>query len=207
MSFYRSNILPWLVEKGCGVDVLSAKRQEIVPLASGTVLDLGIGTGLNCQFLDKTKIDRLIGVDPCANSLVMAAKAAARHQLPLEAIRCGGEAMPIADASVDTVLLTYTLCTVPDLDAVLREIDRVLRPAGRILFLEHVCAPTARLNRWQGRLQGVWGRLFGGCQLRRDPQKAFVAAGYSMDHFLQEKVPGTLPPMAWQQTGIASKSA
>lgn len=115
--------------------------------------------------------------------------------------------MPISNASVDTVLLTYTLCTVPDLDAVLKEIDRVLKPAGLILFLEHVCAPKPRLNRWQARVQGLWGRLFGGCQLQRDPKKALVEAGYTMRHFLLEKVPGNLPPMAWQQTGIASKFA
>ena len=200
MSFYNDHVLPRLIDLACGAPEFREERATLLPRAEGVVLDVGIGTGCNLDFYDLSQVQRLIGLDPCATSLRMAEAAAAERCVPLETLQAGGEAIPLPDASVDTAVLTYTLCTVPDVEATLAEVRRVLKPGGTLLYAEHVRAPTRRLARWQDRLRRPWAAMAGGCQLNRQTESLLKQAGFSGDMSLH-KVPKMLPLVAWQARG------
>lgn len=202
MSLYNKHILPRIVDCGCGGKAFEKQRKRIVPKACGVVLDLGIGTGLNVPLYDETRVTKVLGLDPCKYSLDMAKKVARRSGIPFRFLQGVGEDIPLDDDSVDTVVLTYTLCTVHDIDAVLSEIRRVLRPDGEVLFCEHVSAPC----RWVSRLQQIcsrpWAVLFGGCQLDRRAATAFRRARFRVVAETA-RLQGAPIPIAWQTTGHA----
>ena len=202
MSLYDKHILPRIVDCGCGGKAFAKQRRRIVPKAQGVVLDLGIGTGLNLPLYDGSRVTKIIGLDPCENSLKMAQNVAEDSDISIEFIKAFGEDIPLDDGSVDTVVLTYTLCTVGDVSAVLSEIRRVLRSDGEVLFCEHVNAP----RRWISRLQGIcnrpWSILFGGCQLDRLAATALRRARFRVvaDTAMLRGAP---LPIAWQTIGHA----
>lgn len=176
MGFYDRVILPRLIDCGCGMEVIAEQRRKVVPLARGTVLEIGIGTGHNLPFYDPGQVTRVIGLDPSEASQRFAAKRMAGLGFPVELIGLPGEEIPLADESVDTVLVTFSLCTIPDPVKALRGMRRVLKPGGKLLFSEHGAAPDAGVLKWQNRLNPLWGRLFGGCNLNR-PMPALIGQG------------------------------
>ena len=200
MSFYDTHILPRVIDCGCGGRAFADQRRRVVPEARGTVLDLGAGTGLNLPFYDPARVARVIGLDPCARSLELAAQV--KTPVPFEPLVAKGEAIPLPDGSVDTVVLTYTLCTVDDPAAVLAEVGRVLSSEGRILFCEHVAAPTRGIGRLQGWIARPWAALFGGCRLDRRAGGSLRRAGFRV---VAEtlRVPRLPAPVAWQTVGHA----
>ncbi|MFA3918678.1 class I SAM-dependent methyltransferase [Ruegeria hyattellae] len=202
MSLYSKHILPRIVDCGCGGRAFEKQRRRIVPKARGVVLDLGIGTGLNIPLYDESRVIKIIGLDPCENSLGMARKVASDSGIPVEFLQGVGEDIQLDGGSIDTVVLTYTLCTVRDIDAVLSEVRRVLRPDGEVLFCEHVSAP----RRWISRLQNIcnrpWSLLFGGCQLDRRAATALRRAKFRVDA-QTARLQGAPIPIAWQTTGYA----
>ncbi len=202
MSFYSKHILPRIVDCGCGGRTFERQRKRIVPKAQGVVLDLGIGTGLNIPLYDADRVTKLIGLDPCQSSLNMARKLADRSNIPVELVQGFGEDIPLADICIDTVVLTYTLCTVQDVSAVLSEVRRVLRPDGEVMFCEHVSAPTLWNSRVQDIVQRPWASLFGGCQLNRRAATALRRAKFRVDADTS-KLGGVPFPIAWQTTGQA----
>lgn len=202
MSFYNKHILPRVVDCGCGARAFEGQRQRIVPKARGVVLDLGVGTGLNIPLYDQTKVSKVIGLDPCGSSLRMAKQVASSSEIETEFLQAVGEDIPLADGSVDTVVLTYTLCTVQNIDAVLGEIRRVLRPDGEVLFCEHVSAPTPWISRLQNIVGHPWSLLFGGCQLDRRAASAFRLARFRVDADTF-RLRGAPIPIAWQTVGSA----
>lgn len=169
------------------------QRAKVIPAARGRVLEVGVGSGLNLAFYDPERVERVHGIDPAPEMLRMAEKAAGEARIPVELVPGGGEEIPFDDRSFDTVVITYTLCTIPEPVEAVREMARVLRPGGRLLFCEHGLAPDERVRRWQRRVQPLWGRLGGGCQLDRDIPALLRAGGLRVASLETMYLPGWRP--------------
>lgn len=178
MSLYDRHILPHLIDFACGMGAVMKARSQIVPLARGRVLEIGIGSGLNLGFYDAQRVKVVVGVDPSAEIQNLARERAARCQVPVEMIALELGQIQAADASFDDIVCTFTLCTIPDAIAALGEMRRVLKPGGRLLFCEHGLAPDLPVVRWQKRLTPLWKPLAGGCHLDRDIPALIEAGGF-----------------------------
>ena len=201
-SWYERHILPTALDLACGLPMVARMRQQVVPLARGRVLEVGIGTGLNMRHYDKARVTHITGLDPALQLHPLARERVAQAGLPVDLIGLSAETIPLPNASVDTVLITYTLCTIPDAAAALREMHRVLRPTGQLLYCEHGRAPDAGVRRWQQRLQPVWGALAGGCQLGRDIPALLQDAGFTLEQPQTRYLPGPRP-MTFHYWGAA----
>ena len=190
MSVYGRYVLPPLVHRICSARTTLRQRQKLVPLAQGDVLEVGIGSGLNLPVYDPAKVTKVWGLEPSIELGAMAATAARGVPFDVELVAAGSEAIPLDSGRFDTVVVTYTLCTIPDPEAALREIARVLKPDGRLLFCEHGVAPDARVRRWQERINPVWRRLSGGCQLTRDVPAVLRQGGFGVVRMETMYVPG-----------------
>ena len=177
-NWYERNILPWLIDFACGMKSVSKQRLKVIPRAQGRVLEIGLGTGLNLPFYDAGRVQELVGVEPSLRMHHLALRRSRKARLPVELVGISAERLPLADATFDTVVSTYTLCTIPDPLAALREVRRVLAPGGRLLFSEHGRAPDANVLKWQSRLQPYWSKLAGGCMLDRDIPAILREAGF-----------------------------
>lgn len=177
-NWYERNVLPWLIDFACGMKSVGKQRMKVIPLAQGRVLEIGIGTGLNLPFYDTGRVVELVGVEPSLRMHRLALKRSRAARLPVEMVGITAEKLPLADAAFDTVVSTYTLCTIPDPVAALREVRRVLRPGGRLLFSEHGRAPDENVRKWQSRIQPFWSPLAGGCRLDRDIPAILKEAGF-----------------------------
>ncbi|ARS50613.1 class I SAM-dependent methyltransferase [Ectopseudomonas hydrolytica] len=178
MGLYDRHILPHLIDFACGMGAVMKARSQIVPLARGRVLEIGIGSGLNLGFYDAQRVEVVVGVDPSAEMQALARERAARCQVPVEMIALELGQIQAADASFDDIVCTFTLCTIPDAIAALGEMRRVLKPGGRLLFCEHGLAPDLPVVRWQKRLTPLWKPLAGGCHLDRDIPALIEAGGF-----------------------------
>ncbi len=181
MSFYENHVLPHLIGLACGAPQIMKKRSQIVPAAEGRVLEVGFGAGPNLEFYDPLKVERLFALEPSEGMRRKAVGAIAAAPVPVEVIDLSAEAIPLEDASMDTVVLTYTACTIPDVNAALAEMRRVLKPGGRFLFSEHGRAPDAGVYKWQRRIEPVWKPIAGGCHLTRQIDDLITGAGFSID--------------------------
>lgn len=162
----------------------------MVPRARGNVLELGIGTGLNLEHYDKTRIGRLVGVDPGLEMHPLARKRASQAGLKVDIVGLPAEKLPFEANTFDTVLVTYALCTIPDPHAALLEARRVLKRGGQLLFCEHGLAPEPSVQRWQHRLTPVWKKVAGGCHLDRDVPALLAAAGFDVPDLQTAYLPG-----------------
>jgi ubiquinone/menaquinone biosynthesis C-methylase UbiE len=178
-SWYNRHVLPYLLDFACGLSPIARQRQKVIPQAAGRVLEIGIGTGLNLAFYDRGKVEKLVGIDPAAEMHALARRRSQRLGLPVELLQLSAEQLPVESDSFDTVICTYTLCSVRAPDEALREMRRVLRPGGKLLFAEHGLAPDAPVARWQARLEPYWSRIAGGCHLTRDVPRLLTQAGFS----------------------------
>lgn len=203
MGFYDERILPNLIACACGARPIEKHRRAIVPQADGVVLEVGLGSGTNLPFYDAARVERVIGVEPSAGMRVKARRAIARQAVPVELLDAPGEALPLDDNSVDTVLLTFTLCTIPDAPAALAEMRRVLRPGGRLIFLEHGLAPDAGVARWQRRIEPVWKRIGGGCHLARPMDRLIAQGGFRIDRLEADYTPRTPRIAGFVYRGLA----
>lgn len=179
MSFYEDRILPHLIDLTMRQKNLSAYRERVVTAARGTVLEIGIGSGLNLPCYGAA-VDQVIGLDPSRSLLEMARRRAKPGYPPLAVIQGSAEAMPLQDASVDTVVSTWTLCSIPNVRTALIEIRRVLRPSGAFVFVEHGRAPEKAIVRWQHRLTPFWKPIAGGCHLNRPIDALIREAGFAV---------------------------
>lgn len=189
-GFYDRRILPYLIDFACGMKDIRRQRDKVVPHARGRVLEVGIGTGLNFAHYDKSRVERVVGVDPAETMHRLARRRAAHAGVDVELVGMSAERLPLADAGFDSVLVTYSLCTIADPLAALAEMRRVLRPGGRLLFCEHGRAPDESVRRWQERLQPVWGKLAGGCHLGRDIPALLRQAGFQSRDLETGYLPG-----------------
>lgn len=190
---------------GCGGDRLSGQRRRIVPEARGTVVEIGIGSGENLPFYDAGRVERLTGVDPSRAALRQVSRRAATLRFPVDTVRAAAESLPLANASADAVVMTYTLCTVRDPSAALSEIRRVLKPGGQFLFCEHGAAPDAGLLKWQRRLDPLWALFNGGCHLDRPMERLIAAAGFRFDRIERGYVDGVPKIVAYDCLGLARR--
>jgi ubiquinone/menaquinone biosynthesis C-methylase UbiE len=180
MSFYQRRILPHLVHQSMRQTTFAAYRKRIVPAAEGRVLEIGVGSGLNLPFYSE-QATHMIGLDPSAPLLSMAGKAADRIGRRIELLEASAEEIPLDSRTIDTVVITWTLCSVPDVTGALREIRRILRADGRLLFIEHGRSPDADVRRWQDRLTPLWKRVAGGCHLNRPVPELVTQAGFDIE--------------------------
>lgn len=188
-NWYERNVLPWVIDLACGIGPIGRQRQKVVPLATGRVLEIGIGTGRNIPHYDKQRVEHVVGVDPALRMHRLAERRIRQAGLDVRLMGLSAEKLPVDDASFDTVVCTYTLCTIPDPVAALREMRRVLVPGGQLLFSEHGLAPDADVARWQARLQPLWGPVAGGCHLGRDIPALLDQAGFEVT-LQQSYIPG-----------------
>ncbi len=190
MRFYDRYILPCCLDKACAIGPITKQREKVVPFARGIVVEIGIGSGLNLPHYNAQTVTKIIGVDP--DEHIWKRSKARRKACPIEIERIGlsGEDLPLDSASADTVLVTYSLCTIPDPVKALREMARVLKPGGQILFTEHGKAPDASVHKWQNRIDPFWSRIAGGCHSGRDIPALFSQAGLTLTTLEQMYIPG-----------------
>jgi SAM-dependent methyltransferase len=191
MGFYEQHILPRFINCACSTKPMMKQREKVVPQAQGTVLEIGIGTGLNLPYYDSTRVDKVIGLDPSEKSWELAGDRATNLDFDVEFIGLPGEQIPLEDDCVDTVLVTFSLCTIPDPVTALQGMARVLRPGGVLIFCEHGLAPDPGVARWQGRLNGVWSKIAGGCNLNRDIPGLLQQGGFNIQTLEKQYIPGT----------------
>ncbi|MDO8378608.1 class I SAM-dependent methyltransferase [Phenylobacterium sp.] len=202
-SFYDRKILPRLLTCACTSPPMMKQRAKIVPLASGKVLELGIGMGLNLAFYDPAKVSAVVGVDPSPELRALAQAAPRPEGLKVEVDKGTAEALPFESGSFDTVVCTFTLCSVHNPAAALAEARRVLKPGGRFLFCEHGLAPDADVAKWQRFWDPLWSRMAGGCHLTRPVASAIAAAGLKLQGVETMYVPGTPRIAGWNEWGTA----
>lgn len=190
MGLYSKYVLPKCLDMACGVGPVEKQRAKIVPQARGQVVEIGIGSGLNLPHYDPTRIDRVIGIDPDEHIWARSSARRAAVDFPVERIGLSGESIPLDDDSADTVVVTYSLCTIPDPVAALREMRRILRPSGEILFCEHGKAADTKVVRWQNRIDPVWKKIAGGCHSGRDIPSLFEQADLTIHDLQQMYIPG-----------------
>ena len=205
MGFYADTIVPRLVTCACGTKPILKQREKVVPEARGRVLEIGMGAGHNLPYYRKDQVERVVGIDPCSTSWALAQPRAKTLGVPLEFIVGSAESMRLPDESFDTVLMTYSLCTIPDAQAALYEIRRVLKPDGRLVFCEHGEAPDAAVARWQQRVNPLWRRLLGGCNLNRPITRWITDAGFSIRKLDQMYLPGTPRIVGFNVWGSAER--
>lgn len=206
VDLYEKNCLPYLVNWACGVNVISRQRDKVVPKAAGRVLEIGMGTGLNLPHYDVAKVTRLVGLDPGIELHGLAQKRVEASGLAVELVQLGAEKLPFDAASFDTIVVTYSLCTIPDPVAALKEMARVLTPDGQLLYCEHGLAPDAAVQKWQQRLSPMWSSFAGGCQLDKDIPALIRQAGFVLSEPEQGYVPGPRLFM-YNYWGVARKNA
>jgi len=193
MGLYNRYVLPRVVHFTCGLKPNMRQRAKVVPRARGRVLEIGIGSGLNLPYYDSANVSKVWGLDPSPEMTQMAKRTASSLPFEVEFIGLPGDEIPLEDNSVDTVVVTYTLCTIPDTTPALRQMSRVLRPGGELIFCEHGAAPDASVRRWQDRLNPMWKRLGGGCNLNRPIPTLIEAGGFRIKRLDTMYIPGWRP--------------
>lgn len=193
MRWYDKYILPKIVHWTCSAKPNMRQREKVVPLARGRVLEIGIGSGLNLPYYDASQVTKLWGLDPSPEMTRMAEKAARSARFEVEFIGLPGDEIPLEDSSVDTVVMTYTLCTIPDTEPALRQMARVLKPGGELIFCEHGAAPDPSVRRWQDRIDPIWQRLGGGCHLNRAIPNLIRQGGFEINEIDTMYLPGWRP--------------
>ena len=180
MGFYNRYILPQVIEMAMRQKNFAPFRERTAGAAHGRVLEIGIGSGLNLSSF-RSDIESVCGVDPSPELLAKASERVATVGFPVRLLEASSEKLPLEDRSFDTVVMTFTLCSIPDAGAALLEIRRVLKPEGELLFAEHGRAPDSDVMRWQDRITPVWKRIGGGCHLNRKMDELIQAAGFRLE--------------------------
>ncbi|GMN01354.1 class I SAM-dependent methyltransferase [Erythrobacter sp. MTPC3] len=204
-DWYDAHIMPRLVTCACSQGQVMKRRAQLIPLAQGDVFELGCGGGINQQFYEAGAITSYAGIDPHGGLLNDAREAAQAKGWPADIRQGVGEDIPFPAGFFDSVVCTFTLCSVEDPKQVLSEMRRILRPGGKALFLEHGRAPDAGIAKWQDRIEPVWKRMAGGCHLTRPIGSAFRGAGFEVDPLGQGYLPKAPRFAGWNEWGVARK--
>lgn len=204
-SWYDRHVMPRLITCACSQEAIADRRAAIVPLATGRVFELGCGGGLNQPLYDREAVTFYAGIDPHESLLDAARQRAAERGWHQDLRRASGEDIPFAPGSFDTVVCTYTLCSVGDPAKVISELSRILKPGGRLLFLEHGRAPDPRVYKWQTLIEPIWKPMAGGCHLTRPVGASLRAAGLEVEPIGQAYLKQTPRAFGWMEWGIARK--
>ena len=203
MSLYEKYVLPKFLNCACGSKPVSYQRKKVVPLAEGKVLEIGIGSGLNLPFYDKAKIDEIWGLDPSEELSEMAKQVADKESMEVKFISSGAEDIPLPDNYFDTVLVTYTMCTIPEVQRANQEIRRVLKDDGKMIFCEHGEAPDQNIRKWQNRINPFWGKLAGGCNINRKIPSLIQDSGFDIIEMEEMYLPNTPKIAGYNYWGYA----
>ena len=181
MGIYERYVLPHLISCACGNKEIRSQRQKVVPLAEGRVLEIGMGSGLNLPFYDRDKVELVWGLEPSEGMRRKAQGNLRKSDVEVRWLDLPGEEIPLENDTVDTVVLTYTLCTIADWQRALEQMRRVLKPGGALVFSEHGEAPDESVRRWQSRINPFWNKVAGGCHLNRPIPRFLEQGGFAVD--------------------------
>ena len=206
MGLYDHYILPRLLNAAMSAKPIRYQRRKVVPRAEGRVLEVGFGAGHNLPFYDAAKVTHLWALEPSAEMRERAAERVAQTTIPFAFIDLPSERIPLDAEAADTILITYTLCTIPDVMAALGEMRRVLKPSGKMIFCEHGEAPDESVRRWQRRLTPAWKAIGGGCHVGRPIPKLIADGGFRIDGMETMYLPGTPRFAGFNYWGHAAKA-
>lgn len=202
MGFYARRVLPHIIDLVMRDKETTRIRAEVIPRAQGIVLEVGIGSGLNLPFYS-AGVARVYGVDPSPELLEMARKRAAAAPVGVEFLsQTAEEWLPLDDQSIDTVVITWTLCSIPDASKALQQVKRVLKPTGQVIFVEHGLAPDAGVRSWQNWINPLWRPVAGGCNLNRKIDDLIGSAGFEITELKTTYLPGPRP-LTYTYQGLA----
>ena len=204
MSFYQQHIVPHLVKLAMRNRELEPYRERVLAGAEGRVLEIGIGAGPNLEFYPAC-VKEILALEPSAKLIPMAQRAAGKSSISVKFLEGSAEAIPLELGTVDTVVMTWTLCSIPDAPQALREMRRVLKPGGQLLFVEHGQSPDASVKKWQDRLTPLWKRIAGGCHLNRPISGLLEQASFHVTHLTAGYMKHGPKPMAFLYEGIAAR--
>jgi ubiquinone/menaquinone biosynthesis C-methylase UbiE len=204
MGLYRRFVLPRLIDSSMRNKDATELRSKVIPVARGVVLEVGVGSGLNIPFYTAA-VSRLYAVDPSKELLDMARRKAGGAPFPIDFLNHTAERLPLADREVDTAVVTWSLCSIADALAALREMKRVLKPDGTLIFVEHGRSPDLPVQAWQDRINPIWRRLAGGCNLNRRIDQIVRDAGFAIGELRTRYLPGPRP-MTYVYEGLARPS-
>ena len=193
MGLWDRYIVPPLISCACNSKPIIRQRQKTVPQASGVVVELGCGAGTNFDIYEPDRVSELHAIEPSHGMMQRAAEKLDGHILEPKTVlhSVGAERLPLGNSSVDTAVVTFVLCTIPDWQRALEEIRRVLKPDGTVLFSEHALAPDPEVAKWQRRIEPVWKRIGGGCHLTRDTRHMLSETGFRIDQYESMYLPNT----------------
>jgi ubiquinone/menaquinone biosynthesis C-methylase UbiE len=194
-----------MIDLACSAGPILKQRAKVVPMAEGRVLEVGMGSAINIPFYDADRIEMVWGLEPSEGMRRKAAPRIANAPFPIEWLGLPGEEIPLEDNSADTVLLTFTLCTIPDFAKALDQMRRVLKPGGRLLFAEHGEAPDENVRKWQNWVNPIWKRIAGGCHVNRPIPKLIEDGGFKIDNVESMYLPGSPKFAAFQYWGFATQ--
>ncbi len=202
MGIYDTYVLPHVVAVACGTGDVAKQRRKVVPRATGRVLEVGMGPGLNLPFYDRAAVEFVWGLEPSEGMRRKAAPALEATDLDVRWLDLPGEEIPLDDNSADTIVLTYTLCSIADWELALAQMRRVLKPEGQLLFSEHGEAPDESVRKWQHRIDPVWTRLAGGCHITRPIPTLIESAGFELVEIDSAYLPGA-KIASYHSSGVA----
>ena len=203
-KLYERHVLPKVLDACCSTKPVNYQRNKIVPYAKGKILEIGIGSGINIPFYNKANVEKIYGLDPSEELNNIAQKKAINNNLEIDFLLNGAEEIPLPSNSIDTILITYTLCTIQDLESSLKEIKRVMKDDGVMLFCEHGIAPDAKVIKWQNRVNPLWGKLFGGCNINRNIPEIIQSSGFTLNSLDQMYLPSTPKIVGYNYWGKAT---
>lgn len=206
MGLYDRFILPPLLSLAMGAKPITYQRKKVVPQAEGRVLEIGFGAGHNLPYYNPAKVSHLWALEPAAEMRARAAERISQSPIPVEFLDLSGELIPLATGEADNILITYTMCTIPDVRAALGEMHRVLKPGGSMIFCEHGEAPDENVKRWQQRIEPYWKPMCGGCHLSRPIPKLIREAGFKIARMETMYLPSTPRFAGFNYWGSAGKA-
>ena len=202
-KFYEKYVLPKIINCACGTKPILIQRQKIVPSASGVILEIGVGSGVNIPYYSNSNVKKLIGLDLQQDNWDQPYKIAKKSNISIDLLQGDGEELPIPNNSIDTVLITYTMCTIPNVQRTLAEIKRVLNSEGKLLFCEHGLAPDKNVQKWQNKLNPIWKKCLGGCNLNRNIPELVLKSGFSFESINEMYIPSTPKFVGYNYWGAA----
>ncbi|MAJ97883.1 MAG: SAM-dependent methyltransferase [Flavobacteriales bacterium] len=206
MGIYQKYIMPKVLDFLCSTKPIQYQRKKVVHQAYGNILEIGIGTGNNIPFYDKSKVSKIIGLDPSENLSKIAKIKSQKYNLKIEHLKNYAEDLDLKDETIDSVLITYTLCSIENEEKSLSEIKRVLKPDGILIFCEHGLAPDYKISKWQNLLTPISKKLAGGCCLNKNIYNLIQNNGFKFENINKMYIPSTLSLYAYQYWGIAKKN-